>query len=520
MRHLSAGTRRASRPVLLALVLALVASMLTAMPATAAPATSGDVTSPVDTGTYRMSSPQGPRCLPIIMATTWHNGQDLGGAVGNRLYAIADGVVTRAQPDASAGQWITVRHVIDGVTITVGYSHVVSATQYVRVGQRVSQGQRIATMGNTGVSTSPHLHLEVWRGNYGDTLLNPETWFRQQGIDLRANADLITQVKTPSQCRYYAHGTTRIYRTASSSSTVLATVAARTVLTSTPGASSGSFIRVTAGGVTGWAPRANVTPTDDAWTQQHLLGNHDYTGDGVSDVLAVTSGGALLQYPGNRRGGFLPMRQVGSGWTGFDIIATSDFNGDRRADIIGIDPSGRMFLYPGTGRGGFSGRTQIGHGWSSFAHVFAIADLSGDLRTDLIAVDSSGRMFRYPGLGNGRVGARTQIGHGWGAFSHIMAGGDINDDSASDIIAIDSAGRLFVYYANPEGSMNPGQQIGQGWRNVTLVPVGDFNGDGYSDILGINRVTGAAFLYRGDGKGRVGAAIQVGHGWAGFVQVL
>ncbi|MBZ2196784.1 peptidoglycan DD-metalloendopeptidase family protein [Occultella gossypii] len=520
MRTTSSGPRRIRRSVVAALVLALVTSLFGAVPATAAPATSGDVTAPVDTGTYRMSSAQGPRCLPIIMATTWHNGQDLGGAVGNRLYAVADGVVTRAQPDSSAGQWITVRHVIDGVTITIGYSHVVNATQYVRAGQRVSQGQRIATMGNTGVSTSPHLHLEVWRGDYGGTLLDPETWFRQQGIDLRAGADLITQVRTPSQCRYYAQGTTTIYRSASTSSTVRGTVPSRTVLTSTPGASSGNFIQVRAGNISGWAPRANVTPTDDVYTQRHMLGDHDYTGDGVPDVLAVSASGALLQYPGNGRGGFLSMRRVGNGWTGFEIIATGDFNGDRRSDLVAVDASGRLFLYPGTGQGGFRARVQIGHGWGSFAHLFAVADFSGDQRTDLIAVDSTGRMFRYPGLGNGRVGARTQIGHGWGAFSTIMAGGDLNDDSSSDLIAVDSSGRLFVYYANSEGVMNAGQQIGQGWRNFTLVPVGDFNRDDYSDFLGINNTTGAAYLYRGDGKGRVGSAIQVGTGWASFIQVL
>lgn len=520
MRSQPASARRAHRPALLVLVLALVASLLTAGPATAAPTTSGDVTSPVDAGTYRLSSAQGPRCLPIIMATTWHNGQDLGGATGNRLFAIADGVVTRAQPDSAAGQWITVRHVIDGVTITVGYSHVVSATQYVRVGQRVSQGQRIATMGSTGVSTSPHLHLEVWRGDYGDTLLNPETWFRQQGIDLRADADLITQVKTPTECRYYANGTTRVYRTASTSSTVLATVPSRTVLTSTPGSQSGSFIRVSVNGVTGWAPRGNVTPTDDAWTQRHLLGDHDYTGDGVPDLLAVTSGGSLRLYPGNGRGGFLASRQVGNGWSGFEILTPGDFNGDRRADILAVDRSGRLRLYPGNGQGGFRSHVQIGHGWGSFSQLFAIADFNGDQRADLIAVDSSGRMLRYPGLGNGRVGSPTQIGHGWGVFDRVMAGGDINDDSSPDILAIDARGRLFVYFANSQGTMNAGQEIGHGWANITIVPVGDFNRDTYSDVLGIDNTTGRLYLYHGDGNGRVRSATQVGHGWQVFVQVV
>ena len=501
-------------------VLCLVASLFGALPASAAPARSGDVTAPLNSGTYRMSSAQGPRCLPVINASTWHNGQDMGAAIGDPIYAIAAGVVTRAQPDSTAGQWITVENVLDGQTLTVSYSHVVNARQYVRAGQRVTQGQRIASVGNTGVSTSPHLHLEIWRGAYGGTLLNPETWFRGQGIDLRAGADLVTQVPAPASCTYYAEGQTRIYQSASTSSRVLATVPTRTVMTSRPGASSGSFIEVTVNGVRGWAHGNNVNPARDTYIQRQIRGNHDYTGDGVADVLAVSATGQLLLYPGNARGGFLSTRQVGTGWSAFTILAPGDFNGDRRADLLGIDSGGRMFLYPGRGNGTFSSRIQIGHGWGTFEHLFTIGDFTGDLKPDLIAVDSSGRMFTYPGRGDGRIAARQQIGHGWGIYDRILSGGDISDDGNPDLLAIDSAGRMFAYYANPEGRMNPRQQIGHGWGTLTIVSVGDFNNDTYTDLMGINDSTGAAYLYRGNGKGRIGSAVQIGRGWHTFVQVV
>ncbi len=85
-----------------------------------------------------------------------HAGIDLAGPIGTPIYAVADGVVVDAGPTAGYGAWVKIRH-SDG-TVTL-YGHVNTWT--VQIGQRVFAGDQIATIGNRGNSTGPHLHFEV-----------------------------------------------------------------------------------------------------------------------------------------------------------------------------------------------------------------------------------------------------------------------------------------------------------------------------------------------------------------------
>jgi murein DD-endopeptidase MepM/ murein hydrolase activator NlpD len=80
--------------------------------------------------------------------------------LGDTVVAAASGVVTCVEnlSSTSYGCWIEIDH---GGGVRTRYAHLDS--QAVRVGQSVSQGQRIGTLGNTGGSTGPHLHFEVRR---------------------------------------------------------------------------------------------------------------------------------------------------------------------------------------------------------------------------------------------------------------------------------------------------------------------------------------------------------------------
>ncbi len=70
--------------------------------------------------------------------------------------AVADGEVIDSGPASGFGMWVRLKHA-DG-TITV-YGHINTST--VTVGQKVMAGDQIATVGNRGFSTGPHLHFEV-----------------------------------------------------------------------------------------------------------------------------------------------------------------------------------------------------------------------------------------------------------------------------------------------------------------------------------------------------------------------
>lgn len=80
--------------------------------------------------------------------------------IGDSVVAAAAGTVTRVgnEGNRSYGRWIEIDH---GNGFRTRYAHL--HTQVVSVGQRVSQGQRIGTVGDTGGSSGPHLHYELRR---------------------------------------------------------------------------------------------------------------------------------------------------------------------------------------------------------------------------------------------------------------------------------------------------------------------------------------------------------------------
>jgi hypothetical protein len=104
-----------------------------------------------------------------------HAGIDLANAIGTPIYAVSDGVVIDAGPTAGYGMWVKLRHADGTVTL---YGHV--NTTLVSVGQHVMAGDQIATIGNRGNSTGPHLHFEVQLG--GTERIDPVPWLAQRGL--------------------------------------------------------------------------------------------------------------------------------------------------------------------------------------------------------------------------------------------------------------------------------------------------------------------------------------------------
>ncbi|MEM6307155.1 MAG: M23 family metallopeptidase [Pseudomonadota bacterium] len=101
-------------------------------------------------GNYRRTSGFGPRWGRM------HNGTDFAAPHGSPIYATANGVVSKAGWGSGYGRVIYIKH---DFGIETRYAHL--SRIRVKVGQRVSRGQRIGDMGNTGRSTGTHLHYEV-----------------------------------------------------------------------------------------------------------------------------------------------------------------------------------------------------------------------------------------------------------------------------------------------------------------------------------------------------------------------
>ncbi len=107
----------------------------------------------------RISSGFGKRKAPKKGASTFHKGVDFAVPIGTAVMASCGGTVTRAGWGSGYGYCVYIEHP-DGRATRYGHLSKV----LVKAGQKVSQGQKIALSGNTGVSTGPHLHFEILIG--------------------------------------------------------------------------------------------------------------------------------------------------------------------------------------------------------------------------------------------------------------------------------------------------------------------------------------------------------------------
>lgn len=104
-----------------------------------------------------------------------HAGLDIANSIGTPIYAAATGTVIDSGPASGFGLWVQIRH-DDGSTSTYGHINETLVT----VGQRVQAGEQIATVGNRGQSTGPHLHFETT--NASGTKIDPTQWLAQRGV--------------------------------------------------------------------------------------------------------------------------------------------------------------------------------------------------------------------------------------------------------------------------------------------------------------------------------------------------
>ena len=119
---------------------------------------------PLPADQFVLTSPFGVRISPFTRASDFHKGLDLSAPTGTPIYATADGTVSFAgrYPLRDSVAWwrfgnvVVVNHSDRFITI---YGHCDSVK--VKAGQKIRQGEIVATVGSTGWSTNSHLHYEV-----------------------------------------------------------------------------------------------------------------------------------------------------------------------------------------------------------------------------------------------------------------------------------------------------------------------------------------------------------------------
>lgn len=131
----------------------------------------------------------GYRMHPVYHRWKFHSGVDMPGRIGDPIYATGDGVVEfidRSRARRGYGTQILINH---GFGYKTRYAHLNKI--HVKKGDTISRGQLIADMGNTGVSTAPHLHYEVI---YKRSHVNPINYF-DRNMSAEAYKSLMSQLQ-------------------------------------------------------------------------------------------------------------------------------------------------------------------------------------------------------------------------------------------------------------------------------------------------------------------------------------
>ncbi|QQS20566.1 MAG: peptidoglycan DD-metalloendopeptidase family protein [Candidatus Moraniibacteriota bacterium] len=111
---------------------------------------------------YPVSAPKKSQSYGKTSFTRWytfHNGVDFSGSIGTPILAAEDGTIIAMGDEGkyAYGKWMAVRHE-NGLTTLYGH-----LSKYLaKKGEKVSRGEKIGLMGNTGYSTGPHVHFSVF----------------------------------------------------------------------------------------------------------------------------------------------------------------------------------------------------------------------------------------------------------------------------------------------------------------------------------------------------------------------
>ena len=118
---------------------------------------------------YVLTSPFGMRWGKL------HAGEDMAAPIGTPIHAISSGVIVFAGVEEGYGNKIEIRH-WDGTCSWYGHLSKIE----VKVGQKVTPGEQIGLVGETGDATGPHLHLEIHP--HGGGPVDPMPWLRAHGL--------------------------------------------------------------------------------------------------------------------------------------------------------------------------------------------------------------------------------------------------------------------------------------------------------------------------------------------------
>ncbi|WP_234402771.1 M23 family metallopeptidase [Pseudoalteromonas piratica] len=146
----------------------------------------------------RLSSYFGKRKHPVLGYTRQHKGIDFSAPIGTPIMAAGKGKVLKASYSRSFGNRVLIDH---GNGYRTLYAHLKGFAKGIKQGSRVSQGQTIGYLGNTGLSTARHLHYEVHKNGRA---VNPLNMKQPSNVQLEGEQLIAFKAHTNQIDNHYA----------------------------------------------------------------------------------------------------------------------------------------------------------------------------------------------------------------------------------------------------------------------------------------------------------------------------
>lgn len=234
----------------------------------------------------------------------------------------------------------------------------------------------------------------------------------------------------------------------------------------------------------------------------------------AADLVSVGPDGTVYSYPSLGNAKYGAAKKIGVGFTGLKELFVSDWDRDGVFDLIAQRTDGALLVYPGRVGGGFGSPGVLGQGWQSLN--LAIGNWCANNRLpQIVAMDASGGLWLYRNAGLTFIRSQAAIGTGNRAVRLSMV--DYNADGFQDLLTVEPNGYLRLYRGSGLGT--PKQEarpvVGAAWTDYSgLRSLQGVNGAGTSGVAGLG--TNGVLEYWDLTSGRLTTPVAVGGGWGGF----
>ncbi|WP_235036393.1 CAP domain-containing protein [Arthrobacter sp. 18067] len=234
----------------------------------------------------------------------------------------------------------------------------------------------------------------------------------------------------------------------------------------------------------------------------------------AADLVSIGADGTVYSYPSLGNAKYGAARKIGIGFTGLKELFVSDWDRDGVFDLIAQRTDGALLVYPGRQAGGFGSPGVLGHGWQSLN--IAVGNWCANNRLpQIVAMDASGGLWLYKNAGMTYIRSQAAIGTGNKAVRLSMV--DYNADGFQDLLSVEPNGSLRLYRGS--GLATPKQEarpvVGAAWTDYSgLRSLKGVTGADTTGIAGLG--TNGVLEYWDLTSGRLTTPVAVGGGWSGF----